>query len=145
MYAELELKICKGCSEAKEKKEFSARSNRKIGRSSWCKPCLNQWRIASKMTDPIKWANSNFAADLKKNYGLTVEQYNKMYADQNGLCGCCGASSGAFNRRLHVDHDHVSNQVRGLLCTRCNPGLGYFEDSIEKLEMAILYLKKFKK
>lgn len=87
----------------------------------------------------------DFISDLKKNYGLTVEQFETFYSNQKGCCACCGKHESEFKRRLHVDHDHKSGQVRALLCTRCNPGLGYFEDSIEKLEMAITYLKKFKK
>jgi hypothetical protein len=140
-----ELIECTKCKKPKEKKEFRARSNRKIGRSSWCKSCLNQWRVDNKKVDQDKWTDRQFAYDLKRNYGITVEDFNRMFEEQKGQCACCGTSHVGFKRRLHVDHDHLSNQVRGLLCTKCNPGLGYFMDSIEKLEMAILYLKKFKK
>ena len=87
----------------------------------------------------------DFASDLKKHYGITVEDYNRMLEEQNHCCGCCGKHESEFKRRLHVDHDHTTNQVRGLLCTKCNPGIGYFDDSIEILEMAIAYLKKTKK
>lgn len=140
-----ELIVCTKCKQPREKKEFRARSDRKSGWASWCSGCLNQWRRNSKIQDPEKWTDSQFAYDLKRNYGITIENFDKMFEDQKGLCACCGASHVDFKRRLHVDHHHVSNQVRGLLCTRCNPGLGYFEDSIEKLEMAINYLRKFKK
>jgi hypothetical protein len=50
-----------------------------------------------------------------------------------------------FTNGLHVDHDHKTGLIRGLLCTQCNPGIGYFQDSIERLQLAIKYLEKFKK
>ena len=87
----------------------------------------------------------DFEQDLRRHYGLSVSDYDQMLTSQNHCCGCCGRHKSEFKRGLHVDHNHITGQIRGLLCTRCNPGIGYFEDSIEKLELAITYLKKFKK
>jgi hypothetical protein len=129
MYAELERKVCPKCGIAKEKKEFGEDSTKVDGVSSWCRPCKKIWR----------------AEHRKENPEQHVEDYNRMYAAQEGKCACCGKHSSEFRRGLHVDHDHATGQVRALLCTKCNPGIGYFDDSIEKLEMAIQYLKKFKK
>lgn len=67
-----------------------------------------------------------------------------MYALQKGKCACCGIEEASFKRKLHVDHDKNTGSVRGLLCTQCNPGIGYFKHSIDRLEKAIQYLKKFK-
>lgn len=80
-----------------------------------------------------------------KNYGITLEQYEEMYNEQQGKCACCDRHESEFKRGLHVDHCHTTDQVRGLLCTKCNPGIGYFDDNVESLEMAIAYLNKFKK
>jgi hypothetical protein len=144
MYAELKRIVCPQCNTTKEKKEFGKDSTKAKGISCWCKPCKKEWRAKHRKENPEKYKVMDFRNDLKK-YGLTKEDYNRMFESQGGKCGCCNASHTEFRRGLHVDHDHVTGQVRGLLCTRCNPGLGYFENSVEKLEMAIAYLRKFKK
>lgn len=79
--------------------------------------------------------------DKKKNlsrYGLSTDDYNAMYESQGGRCAICTD----YHVRLHVDHDHVTGKVRALLCTRCNPGLGYFRESSSLLSAAIEYLRK---
>lgn len=80
--------------------------------------------------------------DLKKNYGLTVEQYDKMVVDQGGLCAICGKTPSGKRKLLCVDHCHRSGQIRGLLCLSCNCGLGYFKDSVDLLKKAVVYLEK---
>lgn len=141
----LDEKICSKCKIPKEKKEFGLASSKKSGLHSHCSPCKKADRAKKRKDDPEGTKKRDFANDLKKNYGITPQEYDTLYAEQNGRCACCQIHESAFKRGLHVDHDHNSGQVRGLLCTRCNPGIGYFEDSIEKLEMAIAYLRKSKK
>lgn len=145
MYSELERKICPTCKTEKSLDHFGKDATTAKGISSWCKPCKKHWRALWRKENPEKAKAKDFKDDLKKNYGIIPEQYNQMFEEQNGCCGCCGKSHENFRRGLHVDHHHNTGQVRGLLCTQCNPGLGYFEDSIERLEMAITYLRKFKK
>lgn len=82
---------------------------------------------------------------LKRFYGITLGEYNEMLENQLECCACCGKHNSLFKRRLHVDHDKETGYVRALLCTECNPGLGYFKHSVERMELAIVYLKKFKK
>ena len=77
---------------------------------------------------------------LKKQYGLTVEQYQAMLAAQHGVCAIC--KKPPTKRRLDVDHDHADGHVRQLLCERCNKGLGCFEDSLQLLETAVRYMRK---
>ena len=60
-----------------------------------------------------------------------------MYETQDGKCLVCGG----WDERLNVDHDHKTDTVRGLLCQRCNVGLGWFEDDPERLNRAIKYLE----
>jgi len=83
---------------------------------------------------------------LKRNYGITLEQYNQMFAEQKGLCAICGEKETTKNqyklRQLSVDHNHVTGQVRSLLCSNCNLLLGCAKDSKEILLKAILYLSK---
>jgi hypothetical protein len=73
-------------------------------------------------------------------YGISVEEYDEMFESQNGSCWICRKEEGV--KSLCIDHDHETNQVRGLLCITCNKGLGDFQDNIEFLNRAIDYLKK---
>jgi hypothetical protein len=73
---------------------------------------------------------------------LTVEEYEQMLAAQNGVCAICERKCTKF-KRLSVDHDHLTQIIRGLLCDRCNNGLARFLDNIQLLKAAIRYLEKF--
>lgn len=78
-------------------------------------------------------------------YGLSVEKYNELLKQQRGRCAICGVVATRKNTRwggLNIDHDHKTGKVRGLLCTACNGGLGFFHDNIEKMLKAIEYLKR---
>jgi len=77
---------------------------------------------------------------LKTRYGITPEQYEAMLARQAGVCAICRNPSRGSTRRLHVDHDHATGKVRGLLCFSCNAGLGHFADNLRWLEATIQYL-----
>jgi len=81
---------------------------------------------------------------LKSSYGLTIGEYNKMLIDQNSVCAICGLPP-KYGHRLHLDHCHSTNNIRGLLCDSCNNGLGRFADNIKFLENAIKYLKRYNK
>lgn len=78
---------------------------------------------------------------LKWRYDLEIEEYQKLYEKQDNKCAIC---KGSFElggmKGLYVDHDHVTNKVRGLLCPACNSALGKFKDSVEILQNAIKYL-----
>ena len=81
--------------------------------------------------------------DLKKRYGITLSDYERMLEQQGGCCKICGCDSPG-NKRDHfsVDHSHKTKEIRGLLCHHCNTGLGYFRDSPEALGNAIIYLEE---
>src|SRR6267142_1795993 len=68
-----------------------------------------------------------------------LEKIRKELIQENS-CAICGVS---FSRTPHVDHCHVTGKIRGLLCSKCNRGLGFFQDSVQTLESAVRYLKKF--
>lgn len=74
---------------------------------------------------------------LKKLYGVTLEQYDKMFVAQSGQCAICGQSELGY--RLCVDHNHKTGAVRGLLCHGCNLSLGHLEDYVPEL---IVYLEE---
>ena len=77
---------------------------------------------------------------LKRNYGITMEDYKAMMIAQHGNCALCGRPQVELKEPFIVDHDHTTGFVRGLLCNNCNHGLGRFRDSIPLLQTAISYL-----
>lgn len=80
-----------------------------------------------------------------REYGLTIDEYNALFEKQHGKCAICGGDgSGSKNDKLYIDHDHNTGRVRGLLCGRCNFALGHFDDDVERMKQAILYLESSK-
>jgi len=73
-------------------------------------------------------------------YGLSVERYNEILENQDGRCAICKKLPGPRLKRLAVDHDHKTGAVRGLLCFRCNYGIGWFSDNRELFETVAGYL-----
>ena len=78
---------------------------------------------------------------LKVAYGITPEDYNQMFVDQDGCCAICSIHQSELNKRLAVDHCHATGEVRGLLCDKCNMALGLFKDDQDLLNKAIHYLQ----
>lgn len=81
---------------------------------------------------------------LRRRYNLSLKEYEAMLAGQNGLCKICGRPD-PKGRKLHVDHDHNTGAVRGLLCQGCNFGLGGFQDNPELLLEAVKYILRSKR
>lgn len=114
-------KVCTGpCGEKKTLDAFHKRAKSKDGRQAWCKECVKERKKAiRKPTDPKKQR----AYAIKHLYGLTVEQWDQMLVAQLGRCALCDEPM----KSPHVDHSHVTGEVRGLLCMWCNTMLGRVE------------------
>lgn len=115
-----------------------------------CEPCRKARTRVQYRKDYEKHGDRrralNLAAHYRKKYGITVEDRDRMLDLQGGLCAICGGRpNGNPNKkgaRLHVDHCHTTNKIRGLLCYSCNTLLGIAKDSPERLEAAAEYLRK---
>lgn len=87
---------------------------------------------------------SNSRNWLKRNYKITLEEYQFMFEKQEGLCAICRKEGFKMSERqrqgIVIDHCHKTGKVRGLLCHNCNRALGLFSDSIQNLTNAISYL-----
>lgn len=117
--------MCRLCYN-KRQAEYRARpENQESLRASWRKASKGYYH-----KDPR-------GLGLRKKYGITTKQYLSMYGDQQGRCKICAKEF----EMLCVDHDHETKTVRGLLCHRCNLGLGHFEDDLDRLQAAMLYLE----
>lgn len=148
-------KVCAKCGgEKPATKEYFA-SGGKTALHSYCRDCYREWRRAwtADNRDRVratqkKWVAANHEKMKAKrirrglrNRGVTEADFKRMLAAQAGVCGICGGDrtrTGAT--RLSVDHDHKTGVVRGLLCSSCNFGIGYFRDDPKLLATAILYL-----
>jgi hypothetical protein len=114
-------KRCTGpCGKTKPLEAFSRRSKAKDGRQAWCKVCMaKRKKELRRSTNPKKQREWT----LKHLYGLTPAQWDKLLTDQAGRCNLCNEPMIS----PQVDHSHISGEVRGLLCIRCNTTLGYVE------------------
>lgn len=74
-------------------------------------------------------------------YGITLEGYNKIFREQTGCCAICGTHQSELKQKLCIDHNHLADENRGLLCSGCNKGLGFFKDNHCLLFKAARYLK----
>ena len=117
--------VCPGCLVEKERAEFRTP---KGNRRTYCTPCERNWHRQRRY--------------LVK-YGVTMDQYEALLAEQGGGCAICGSPTSGSEVRPHlaIDHDHETGAVRGLLCTSCNAGLGHFQDSAARLSAAAAYLR----
>jgi transcription elongation factor Elf1 len=77
---------------------------------------------------------------IRRQYGITLQEYNDMLEKQDYKCAICGNEDEVEGRKLAIDHCHTSGAVRGLLCGKCNRGLGLFYDNQDLLEKAKQYL-----
>lgn len=87
----------------------------------------------------------NRRRNFESQYGITVARYEELHEMQGGLCAICGEPEGKMQRgkvyMLSVDHDHVTGEVRGLLCNNCNRAIGLLKDNTDILKKAIRYLE----
>lgn len=162
------MKRCRICNELKPLSDFYRMAGMRDGHRNECKACNLAQQAERHRRDPEpkrerarRWAQDNperraarareyrasgrkEMADrksyLKRQYGLSVEGYDAMLASQDGVCAVCSRPP-TPGISLHVDHDHETGRIRGLLCFRCNNALGDMEDDPVLLRAAARYLE----
>ena len=133
------MKICSKCKQEKPFSEFYQGDRYLDGYRSKCKECFSTYYKERNSTDIEKQRNRE--SSYKRKYGITLDDYNKILSSQNGGCAICGSVKLRKGESyLHVDHDHETGEVRGVLCTNCNVGIGRFLDDPKLLQNAINYL-----
>ena len=129
------MKQCRTCGEHKQPAEFPPRRRR-------CKTCTAQYLAEWKVRNPHKIRE--YA--LLKDFGLSHDDYERLWAQQNGLCAICEQPEQALmygkEMKLAVDHCHETGKVRGLLCANCNRGIGMLKDNPAWLRKAAQYVEK---
>jgi hypothetical protein len=158
------MKRCKVCGETKSLSEFYKATGAADGHRGECKECnlarKKQWYAANRdavISKVKKWqadnrdrhnayqreyrrANAGAMREghLKRTFGITQADYDALLEAQGGGCAICGKAPGKIS--LHVDHDHETGEIRGLLCVGCNNALGQFHDDPRLLVRAIDYV-----
>ncbi len=160
------MKRCKKCGEIKPLDEFYRATGMRDGHRSECKDChrakQQRWYAANRehaIAEVKRWQQENKEhlhdyrreyrqrrsveerdAYLKRTFGITQADYDDLLARQGGGCAICGKQPGKIS--LHVDHDHETGVVRGLLCVGCNNALGQFHDEPRLLLRAAEYVMR---
>jgi len=163
---ELCVKKCGRCGIRKSKDEFYADKSRPDGKQRQCKKCQNarkqnteahralvrKWRVKNpnKANEANRKWRENNPEKLKlyekkricKRRGITIEEFDSILRSQGGKCAICGKDSPG-KKNWVIDHNHTTNENRGLLCSQCNVGIGMFRENAEVLEKAKSYLGKW--
>lgn len=126
------VKKCCRCKERKPISDFHKRNRNSDGLRSECIACTRVQEHAYRNRNP----DVGYLNKVKHNYGLTKAHLEAMIIAQDGRCAICGID----DEKLVVDHSHASGRIRGMLCAKCNAGLGMFGDNKEYLLKAIEYL-----
>jgi len=141
-------KECSMCKLTKDAIEFRLRNVKSkfdggkiVYLRSRCKACEVLYITRKYHRDPKLAAERYRTSILSWRYGISRVILDQMNADQGGVCAICKASSPGHTKSWHIDHDHTTGRVRGLLCNKCNLALAFFGDSEKVLLSAAAYLR----
>ena len=129
-------KKCSKCKQLKSVNCFGKHTQTLTGLNSQCKDCVNKHNRDMRPRRKIYekgWS-------LKYKYGISLDNYNTMKHSQGDKCKICQTPELECISGLCVDHNHVTGEVRGLLCSRCNTALGSLQENIENIKSMLLYL-----
>lgn len=135
-----ENKYCPTCNIVKLLSEFYNNKNTRDLKGNECKKCSNNSSRKNKIKNSDYYKNYQ----LNRIYGLSLEEYNELFNKQEGKCAICETHQSELEKALVVDHNHVTGEIRGLLCSPCNLGIGNLKDSIDLLLKSISYLNRYK-
>jgi hypothetical protein len=149
----MDKKSCKKCKQLLPLTEFYKEIRSHSGYTARCKSCVKASANKSylKNKDNISFKNKTSycpikerTKKLKRIYGLTPDEYKTMLANQGYSCLICKSKHSQHNSgKFVIDHCHATNQIRGLLCSKCNLGIGQFKDDPKILRVAASYLERF--
>jgi hypothetical protein len=124
------MKYCPRCERELSLGEFGSNRSARDGRTAYCRPCHNE--VGKETAKRLYGSTREY--HLRRRYGITVAEVDAMIEDQGGFCATCSGEP------QHVDHDHDTGRVRGVLCSNCNQALGNVRDNPEVLQNLIDYL-----
>ena len=127
------MKRCPSCGRRLALSEFPKNRSSRDGLATYCKPCHN--RIGRENREKRHGSTRHY--HLLYRYGVGAAEVDRLIAEQGGLCAICRERPAE-----HVDHDHATGAIRGVLCFNCNGGLGQFRDRVDLLLAASAYLQR---
>ena len=133
-------KICSGCKVEKPVEDFYKSGSSKDNLYYRCKLCMKNRFLSDDAKENKKEYNRK--RSRKNRTGFTQEEFNQKLIEQDYKCAICGTDKPS-SINWHADHCHNTKQKRGILCQKCNMGLGLFKDNTEALERAIMYLNQY--
>lgn len=125
-------RYCSICETIKPLEDFPRNRSGYGGHGHYCKPCHN---VRVKQDKEKRYGGTR-QYHLQRRYGIGETEFHELLAEQGGVCAICGAED-----PRHVDHDHLTGYIRGVLCFNCNGGLGHFQDDPRRIQQAIDYLQ----
>jgi len=131
------MKECISCKQLKTSDEYYFRKDNNKYKNE-CKPCIVK---RSKKNRSPSASEYDRERHLKVTYNMSLEDYDRLLKKQGGGCAICHTTTPVGKGRYHVDHDHDTGKVRGLLCATCNQGIGLLKDSSAVCIAAASYLK----
>ncbi len=137
--------LCTKCGETKPISDFYKESGIARGYRYACKECESP-RFKKYVDKPgirEKRNKTRRAWNRARLYNFPAELYELRLQEQGNTCAICGTNTPGGKGEFHADHDHETNQPRGVLCHNCNVALGNFQDNPEILRAAIEYLEKY--
>jgi hypothetical protein len=135
---------CCVCGKTKQRKEFYKDFRRPKGVQSICKACVLDKSKGEYKRNKSQYQKTNRNCHLKREYGITTDQYNQMVINQNSCCEICDRHIDDIkNHKLYVDHNHGTNKIRGLICGSCNRLIALAVENQKILQNAITYLNKY--
>jgi hypothetical protein len=138
------LKQCRDCLKMLPLSDFPRRGGQQAGvLESRCVSCFreNNRKKARKSyhrKPVVKRTKSNRAVALMRYHGITVEQFDALYAKQGNVCAICGSAT----EKPHVDHCHETDIIRGILCSPCNTAIGLLGDDPDRMRRAAEYVSQ---
>lgn len=147
----LGMKWCYNCKKIKSRDDFypdrSKKRQRLDGLAAWCKVCAKAAKQTWVVKNRERHNKYQITRRLKTKFGVEYEIYEQMFKEQDGKCAICKTSEPTPRKRgkrinFDIDHNHTTGKIRGLLCSKCNVGLGAFNEDIQLLEIALAYLRK---
>ena len=147
----MKTKRCPKCGIVKEVTEFHRNKRQAGGFQSYCKKCFLANQKKYRQTEKAKKVmretdrkrrNSPTGKSkiLMRKYGISLEQWQGLFDKQEGCCAICGTHQSELKQTLNVDHCHVTEIVRGLLCINCNMAIGLLQDNSNTAKKASEYL-----
>ena len=136
------MKKCTKCGEQKPLSDFYKSAKAFDNLQSCCKLCHKAVCKTSHAKNKPKRNLYNKKYNIEKTYGISFDSYLKLVESQNNKCQIC-KNTLKTGKNTHLDHCHSTGKIRGVLCGKCNTGIGQFNDSIELLKSAVSYIKKY--